>query len=142
MAYRFVTGVTRKVPTDYQPQVDSKAPSKRQVATSSTLAFLALWQQLAPHWPTPTLEHRFHPTRKWRFDLAWLAPYWLALEIDGSIWQKGGHNTGKGMQRDREKDLAALKLGWRVVRITTDDLKKRPVQLVDDLKQLLGVVQE
>jgi very-short-patch-repair endonuclease len=66
--------------------------------------------------PEPTLEHRFHPTRKWRFDAAWLDAK-VALEIEGAVWVQGRHTRGSGFVRDMEKYNSAAVLGWRVVRV-------------------------
>jgi hypothetical protein len=74
-------------------------------------AIVTAWM-LAQGIPAPAYEHRFHPTRLWRFDLAWPARL-LYLEIDGGIWIKGGHNRGPQMLKDWEKRNAATVLGWR-----------------------------
>lgn len=63
----------------------------------------------------PEREHRFHPTRKWRFDFAWPEQR-LALEIDGGIWVRGRHSSGAGQVKDMEKFNHAAALGWRVFR--------------------------
>ena len=68
--------------------------------------------------PRPVEEFRFHPTRKWRFDLAW-PDRKLAVEIEGGAWSHGRHTRGKGFTRDCEKYAEALCLGWRVLRVTT-----------------------
>ena len=62
-------------------------------------------------------EHRFHPTRKWRFDYAFPA-YKVAVEIDGGVWQYGRHNRPQGYLADLEKFNAAAALGWRVLKFT------------------------
>ena len=56
-------------------------------------------------------EHRFHPERRWRFDMAFPAVK-LAIEIEG----RGRHQTVAGYAKDCEKYNAALILGWRVLR--------------------------
>ncbi len=67
--------------------------------------------------PSPVTEHRFHPTRRWRFDYAW--PQWgVAVEREGGIWIRGRHTRPMGYQRDLEKYNAATVLGWRVLRFT------------------------
>lgn len=71
--------------------------------------------------PEPVPEHRFHPTRKWRFDWAWPA-HMLALEIDGGVWTGGRHTRGKGYVGDMEKLNEAQLLGWTVLRITPDQV--------------------
>jgi hypothetical protein len=66
---------------------------------------------------TPVAEYRFHPERRWRFDLAW-PEYRLALEIEGGLWVGGRHNSPQGFFRDLEKYNAAAVLGWRILRVT------------------------
>ena len=68
--------------------------------------------------PEPVREHRFHPERMWRFDLAW-PEHRLAVEYDGGTYSKkpGGHSSIAGMARDREKDAHAMILGWSVIRL-------------------------
>lgn len=62
-------------------------------------------------------EHRFHPTRRFRFDCAYPSRK-LAVEIDGGSWVGGRHTTGTGFTRDLEKLNEAICLGWRVIRCT------------------------
>ena len=69
--------------------------------------------------PMPVEEFRFHPKRKWRFDLCWQSQK-LAVEIEGGTWSHGRHTRGKGFRLDCEKYAEALCLGWRVLRVTTD----------------------
>lgn len=65
--------------------------------------------------PEPVAEHRFHPTRKWRFDWAW-PEHRLALEIEGGAWIGGRHTSGAGFVGDMEKYSEAAILGWRILR--------------------------
>lgn len=81
-------------------------------------------------------EHRFHPTRRWRFDYA-LTDYKVAIEIEGGIFGrdrqkpcptchqtlKGRHNTIVGMLNDMDKYNTATALGWRVLRFTREQMK-------------------
>lgn len=67
-------------------------------------------------------EHRFHPTRRWRFDLAHPA-IGLAVEVEGGVWIRGRHSRGSGMTADCEKYAEALILGWDVLRVTTDQVR-------------------
>ena len=80
--------------------------------------------------PAPVFEHRFEPKRMFRFDYAWPA-YMIALEVEGGIFggtaangrrYKGAHSSISGMLRDLEKYNAAAVLGWRVLRVTPDQL--------------------
>lgn len=70
-------------------------------------------------YPEPAREHRFHPERKWRFDLAW-PELMVAFEREGLVapGAKGRHQTRQGYRGDCEKYNAALRLGWVVVRAT------------------------
>jgi hypothetical protein len=82
-----------------------------------------LAEQIGKHIPGENLvfEHRFHPDRGWKFDLA--APeLMLALEVEGGAFSRGksGHTTGAGFFDDCEKYAHALILGWRVLRVPTD----------------------
>lgn len=100
---------------------------------------------VAAELPTPVQQHKFSPDRKWRFDLAW-PDRWLALEVEGGTYGRtvqcqscnstvtqtlkdgrvypvrlgGRHNTGSGYEKDLEKYNTAAKLGWRVLRVTTN----------------------
>ena len=67
--------------------------------------------------PLPEYEHRFHPTRKWRFDFAW-PEYQVACEVEGGTWIGGRHNRGLGFQKDCTKYNEAAILGWLVLRVT------------------------
>jgi hypothetical protein len=66
-------------------------------------------------------EHRFHPDRRWRFDVAFPARM-IAAEIDGAVWTQGRHTRGRGFIKDQEKTNEAQLLGWRVFRFVPDDL--------------------
>lgn len=72
------------------------------------------------------VEHKFHPSRRWRFDFAHL-PTKVAIEIEGGtgVYRtpdgkkfRGRHATVAGYQADCEKYNAATFLGWRVFRLT------------------------
>ena len=67
-------------------------------------------------------EYKFHNTRRWRFDFAWV-PEKIALEIEGGTWAGGRHSRGKGYASDCEKYSEAAILGWCVIRATTDMVK-------------------
>lgn len=73
--------------------------------------------------PKPVEEYRFHPTRKWRLDLAYpLTKPPLGIEIHGGIWLpqhggKGRHTTAKGFMEDCVKRNELGRLGWRLIEI-------------------------
>ena len=72
--------------------------------------------------PEPEREVRFHPTRRWRFDFAWLDKK-LAVEIEGGVYNQGRHTRGKGFEGDCIKYAEAALLGWQVVRFSTQQVK-------------------
>ena len=66
-------------------------------------------------------EYMFHPVRKWRFDYA-IPEHKVALEVEGGIWTKGRHTRPQGFLGDIEKYNAGTLLGWRIFRVTPDEL--------------------
>jgi hypothetical protein len=85
--------------------------------------------------PAPVFEHRFHPVRKWRFDVAW-PDRRLAVEIQGGLFKGrtcpecgnragGRHNRAAAMLREFEKLNAAAVLGWRVLYFTPEAIRTR-----------------
>lgn len=83
--------------------------------------------KLATHGlPEPQYEYKFHPVRKWRFDLCWIDAQ-LAVEINGGIWNGGRHVRAKGYSNDREKVNEATGMGWRVIELAP----KSPRDLLD-----------
>ena len=84
--------------------------------------YLALQLQEYLHIPIPVFEHTFHPTRKWRFDLAFME-HKLAVEVEGGIWNYGRHNRAASFIKDMEKYNNACLLGWSLLRLSTDMVK-------------------
>jgi very-short-patch-repair endonuclease len=84
--------------------------------------FLEAWNRLFRQLPKPVMQHKFHPTRKWRWDFCWPEQL-LAVEIQGGSFVGGGHNRGPQQQKDYEKQRAAVSLGWRVLPFNTLDMK-------------------
>jgi hypothetical protein len=72
----------------------------------------------------PVTEHKFHPTRKWRFDYAF-PDSMVAVEVEGGVWTGGRHTRGAGFIADMEKYNTALLHGWRVYRVTPKTLTSR-----------------
>lgn len=62
-------------------------------------------------------EHRFHPTRRWRFDFAHPGAK-VAVECDGLTYGGGRHQRRDGFAEDCDKANAAALLGWRLLRFT------------------------
>lgn len=72
--------------------------------------------------PRSVSEYRFHPPRRWRFDIAW-PDHKIAVEQDGGIWTGGRHTRGAGFARDMEKMNYAARDGWRVFRFTPQQIR-------------------
>lgn len=73
--------------------------------------------------PEPTLEHRFAKPRRWAFDYAW-PEHLVALEVEGGVWTRGRHTRGSGYIKDMEKYSEAAARGWRLVRVTPQQLPR------------------
>ena len=63
-------------------------------------------------------EYRFHPTRKFRFDVA-IVEVRLAFEYEGIMSAKSRHTGIEGYTMDTVKYNLAQMEGWRVLRYTT-----------------------
>lgn len=85
--------------------------------------------------PLPQTEFQFHATRKFKADYAW-PDAMVILEVNGQIWKKGGHSSGKGLLRDYEKSNLAQLDGWTYLTFTPQQVAEGgPV--LDALKQVL-----
>lgn len=96
--------------------------------------FLWAWQALGG--PELVREHRFHAVRLWRFDFAHV-PTKVAIELEGGTWRASRHTTGSGFRKDCEKYNAAILLGWRVFRLTTDMIEKTPLRMLAPIRHLM-----
>lgn len=73
--------------------------------------------------PAPEPEHRFHESRRWRFDYSW-PEHRVALEVEGGVWTRGRHTRPLGFLNDCQKYNNAAALGWIVLRVTPQNLMK------------------
>lgn len=67
------------------------------------------------HGLAPVREHKFHPSRRWKFDFAF-PDRMVAVECEGGVWSNGRHTRGSGFIEDCEKYNNAAALGWFVFR--------------------------
>lgn len=86
---------------------------------TSDLERMLLFGLKATKAPTPEVEYRFHPPRRWRFDMAW-PDVKLAVEVEGGTWVGGRHVRPSQFEADCEKYNQAAIDGWRVIRVTGD----------------------
>lgn len=124
---------------------------KATIADLVTQIGLVMRGQLDPatlRWGGPTDELAFHPTRRWRFDLAEPTRR-VAVELEGALFkghravenvdaltragqvlrpadinalkQMGGrHNRGQSMSEDMVKYNEAAAMGWIVLKVTSE----------------------
>lgn len=69
--------------------------------------------------PEPEREVKLSDEYAYRWDFVW-AKYRLAVEINGGIWNVGGHSTGKGILRDMTKLRIATLAGFRCFQFSAD----------------------
>ena len=72
--------------------------------------------------PTPEREYRFAPPRRYRADFAYPEKM-LLIEVEGGVWTQGRHSRGAGFTNDCGKYNLAAKLGYRVLRFTSNMIK-------------------
>jgi hypothetical protein len=86
-------------------------------------------------------EWRFHPTRRWRFDLAF-PEISVALEVEGGAWSGGRHTRPMGFLGDMDKYNEAVLMGWLLLRCTWKEVKNGEAQILLEraIKLRLGVV--
>lgn len=76
-----------------------------------------LVQIRAARFPAPKEEVLFHPTRKWRFDLAW-PDFKIAVEYQGGIFSRlASHSSVTNMLRDQEKANEAVLHDWILITV-------------------------
>ena len=87
---------------------------------------------------TPEYEYRFHPTRRWRFDIAF--PDWkIAIEIEGITPNVGRHQRMGGYEKDCEKYNAAQLLGWIVLRYSPRQIRKELDAVREELEMAIHI---
>jgi len=73
-----------------------------------------------------TREHRFHPVRRWRFDLA-ILPLKIAIEYEGIMGApRSRHTSATGYTGDANKYNESQLHGWLVLRFTALNIKSMP----------------
>ncbi len=77
-------------------------------------------------------EYMFHPTRKFRFDVA-IKDQKIAIEYEGIISDTSRHTTIEGYTNDARKYNLAQIEGWKVLRYTAANYK----EFVNEIKSLL-----
>lgn len=98
----------------------------RRAAGDSPLErkFAEKWQSLSA--PAFVTQHKFHPSRRWKFDFAWPLVR-VAAEIHGATFAGGRHVNGLGYWGDRIKINAAQRLNWKVFELVAQDVEDQRV---------------
>ncbi|MGX9792123.1 DUF559 domain-containing protein [Mycobacterium sp. MMS18-G62] len=77
--------------------------------------------------PEPLLQYEIvdRDGRLWRVDFAW-PDRRVAVEFDGFDW----HSSREALRKDRQKRAALEEIGWRVLSIVSDDVRRQPDVMV------------
>ena len=86
--------------------------------------------------PAPVLQYEIIDLHGelWRLDFAWPEAM-VAAEYDSMEW----HANPDRWQRDRIKAARLADMGWKLVPIVVDDVRRHPVDLVTRVAGLLEV---
>jgi len=87
--------------------------------------------------PIPVFEYQFHPKRKWRADYCWIDEK-IILEVEGGVWTGGRHTRGSGFAKDMEKYNNAALLGFRLLRVTPQQLHGNIN--IENIRLILGLL--
>lgn len=68
-------------------------------------------------------EYKFVPKRRFRADF-YIPAINCLVEIEGGVWTRGRHNRPKGFINDCEKYNLATVHGYKVLRFTSEDIRK------------------
>lgn len=106
--------------------------TEKVISSPNYAAQLSLIAQLLKV-PEPIPEYKFHPTRRWKVDFAWIEEK-IIVEVEGEIYgtgkpcfycgvrPTGGHSSVSGILRDIDKYREAAILGWVVLRVLPEEL--------------------
>ena len=99
--------------------------------------FIKAWTTRYPNIPFEE-EICLIPGRRFKFDFVF--PGKVAVEINGQIWHKGGHSSGKGLLRDCEKLNLAQIEGYTVIQLASSMINSEWLdQIACLIKQRTGI---
>src|SRR5215475_11684640 len=101
---------------DYQRR---SLPLAKKLRTRMTDAEMILWSRLRRDIMYGLRFRRQHPVGPYVADFACVTA-WLIVEVDG-----GTHSTPAERAHDRRRDMYLRSRGWRVFRVTNDDVYRR-----------------
>jgi hypothetical protein len=73
--------------------------------------------------PKPETQVKLIPGRRFRFDVVW-PEYKVAVELQGGVYRNGRHVRGAGYESDAEKSALAQALGYMVLYVTPQQVRK------------------
>lgn len=121
----------------------------KDIGTNERLLYEILNDAYPNQWES---DVTFIEGRKFRGD-AVNRSHKIVIEIDGGIYpfymtlangkrvkaNSGGHSSITGIQRDMAKSNFLTVHGWKLLRYTPESLRKRPFELIRDVRMLCGV---
>lgn len=110
----------------------AKPDNRKTITDTGNFAFWQVQLYLANQGITTEREYRFHPQRKWRFDLA-CPTLKLAWEYEGIFATKSRHTSISGYTKDSTKYNQAQILGWKVMRYTAKNINECTTDLIQIL---------
>lgn len=100
-------------------------PRARALRHNMTKAEIWLWHKLRRP-PDPSVKfRRQHPIGPYIADFACVAAR-LVVEVDGST-----HSTGEELAHDARRTAYLKRVGWRVLRVTNDEIYRDSDGVVD-----------
>lgn len=107
-----------------QAKLTGKKPEKpARKGLRSKLEESLVEQLLRIDLPDFVSDYRWHSTRQWKWDIAFIDQR-IAIEVDGARQDgKGDHQTEQGMTNDCQKQCNGILWGWTVLRVTATMVK-------------------
>ena len=99
----------------------------RKLRKQMTDTEVILWSRLRRHATGDLGFRRQHPIGPFIADFA-CVPAHLVVEVDGDT-----HSTNDEIEHDRRRDLYMKARGWRVLRVTNEDVYKRLDMVIEGI---------
>lgn len=107
-----------------------------QAAVQSNLEYIVLSALRRAGLPEPVTQHwiTLPSGVRIRLDVAWPRVL-LALEIDHPFW----HDFSSKVGRDKRRDRKAATVGWQTIRVEEADIDNDLADVIEDIRQVLGL---
>lgn len=107
----------RRASGERGPDKKPRKPGSGMKKTYPDYSKMLLAQMELAGLPAPKPEFKFHATRGWRIDAAY-PDRLIAIEIEGAV-----HRLKDRFQRDMEKYQELFLAGWRLLRVSTAQVR-------------------